>query len=464
MRHPRCSTFVVGGVLLLAGLSASSCTVSSAGRTPGSARGAATATRAPSGSATGAGSGSASGAASKIKKVVVIIKENRTFDNMFGRFPGADGTRWGTTSTGERVRLRRAPDRYPFDLGHDFFRGLMGINGGKMNGFDRIPGNRHILWSYTQYGGSQLPNYWAYARHFVLGDHMFSSTYGPTPPEHLYLFAASSDRTISHNIRTDKHHGAYCEDPGDRFEQLGHDPSLRGWERRDQESKIMSITRLIRACLRIQTIFPKLEDKGISWRYFVRKPQYQDLPKAVVQLRRTDRWKKVVSPDLFPHMARSGRLPQVSYLVPPPNYSEHPKGNGRSMCAGENWTVRQVNSIMRGPDWPHVAIFIVWDDFGGFYDHVPPPMVDDMGLGPRVPLLVISPYAKKGYVSHTRYEFSSILAFMERLWGISPLTHRDAEANDMFGAFDFHRAHPRPPLLLKPRPEVPGAYPPRCRL
>jgi phospholipase C len=116
---------------------------------------------------------------------------------------------------------------------------------------------------------------------------------------------------------------------------------------------------------------------------------------------------------------------------------------------------------MRGPDWNRTAIFITWDDFGGLYDHVPPPQVDAFGLGPRVPLIVISPWVKPGHISHTTYEFSSFLAFLERLYGIEPLTKRDAAANDMFDMFDFTQT-PLDKLILEQRPEKPGVWPPAC--
>jgi phospholipase C len=117
---------------------------------------------------------------------------------------------------------------------------------------------------------------------------------------------------------------------------------------------------------------------------------------------------------------------------------------------------------MRGPDWSHTAIFVVWDDFGGLYDHVPPPHVDTMGLGARVPLIVISPWARRGLVRHTRYEPSSILAFMEHIFRLPALTARDKHANDLLGMFNFHKA-PRPRLILHPRPKVPNSHPHRCR-
>jgi phospholipase C len=117
---------------------------------------------------------------------------------------------------------------------------------------------------------------------------------------------------------------------------------------------------------------------------------------------------------------------------------------------------------MRSSYWKRTAIFIVWDDFGGFYDHVRPPVVDEFGFGPRVPLIVISPWVKDGEVAHATLEFSSILAFIERRFGIPPLARRDARANDMFRFFDWSRK-PIKPLVLRPRPQVKGAKPPRCR-
>jgi phospholipase C len=105
---------------------------------------------------------------------------------------------------------------------------------------------------------------------------------------------------------------------------------------------------------------------------------------------------------------------------------------------------------MNGPDWNSTAVFLTWDDFGGFYDHVPPPSVDQFGLGPRVPLLIISPYSRRGYISHTNYEFSSFLAFVEKRFGLPALTKRDQAANNMLDSFDFDQ-RPLPPLILRSR-------------
>jgi phospholipase C len=138
----------------------------------------------------------------------------------------------------------------------------------------------------------------------------------------------------------------------------------------------------------------------------------------------------------------------VSWLIPDFPLSEHPTVGALSVsvCEGENWTVDQINAIMQGPDWPTTAIVLTWDDFGGFYDHVAPPQADEFGYGPRVPLIMISPYVKQGVVSHTVYEFASVLQLMETRFNLKPLTTRDTTANSLLDTFDFTQA-PAPPLI-----------------
>jgi phospholipase C len=406
------------------------------------------------------GGGQGSGTDVPIEKVVIIIKENRTFDNLFGRYPGVDGATHGELSDGTRIPLRAAPDVYPHDLGHGFLDGLTAINGGRMNGFDLLPGAGDGL-GYRQYRRRDLPAYWSYADHFVLADRMFSSTFGPTAPEHLFLFAATANRVISNVLARDgsRQEGPvrYCDDRLEYFRRLRRDPRIREWERRLELDKILSVSHYIRACLDVETIFPRLEDEGIGWKYYVERDDFQNITRAVDEINNTERVRNVVDPDTFLEDVRTGELPSVSYLVPPHEASEHPKGPPRStsMCAGENWTIEHVNALMQGPDWEKTAIFITWDDFGGLYDHVRPPRVDDLGFGPRVPLLVISPWVRPGHISHTTYEFSSLLAFVERLFGLPPLTARDRRANDLFDVFDFDQ-EPLETLELEPREEDPS--------
>ncbi|HZA20826.1 MAG TPA: alkaline phosphatase family protein [Actinomycetota bacterium] len=137
-----------------------------------------------------------------------------------------------------------------------------------------------------------------------------------------------------------------------------------------------------------------------------------------------------------PHQGhKRERLRNVSWVVPGPGVNEHP--GGPSVCVGENWTVQHINAIMRSKYWKSTAIFITWDDFGGFYDHEPPPHYDIMGLGPRVPMLIISPWTKQGFVDQTVYEFSSVLAFIETIFGLECMTQRDCQAENMLESFDF---------------------------
>jgi phospholipase C len=150
--------------------------------------------------------------------------------------------------------------------------------------------------------------------------------------------------------------------------------------------------------------------------------------------------------------AASGSLPAVSWVIPDFGESEHPTGfagqtSAVGVCEGENWTVRQINAVMQSPAWPRTAIVLTWDDFGGFYDHATPPWVDEYGLGPRVPLIVISPYAKEGAVSHTTYEFASLVQLVEGRYNLTPLGTRDMVANSLLDMFDFSQA-PAPPMIL----------------
>ncbi|MDP9301497.1 MAG: hypothetical protein M3P43_11490, partial [Actinomycetota bacterium] len=145
-------------------------------------------------------------------------------------------------------------------------------------------------------------------------------------------------------------------------------------------------------------------------------------------------------------------LPPVTWITPRFELSDHPEYN---FCHGENWSTQVINAIMQSPMWKSTAIFLTWDDYGGFYDHVPPTQVDDFGFGIRVPMIVLSPYARQGVVSHELGEFSSVLRFIEDNWGLTQLTRRDRQATPLSSAFDFQQA-PRPPDPLPLRTDCEG--------
>jgi phospholipase C len=375
-----------------------------------------------------------------IKHIVFILKENRSFDNYFGTFPGANGATSGKISTGQLIPLGHLPDVTPNDPGHGWPEALASIDGGKMDRFDIIDGGNvnGAYTSYTQFQQADIPNYFSYAQNFVLSDNTFSSMHGGSFPQHLYAVAAQSDGVI--NIPFANDGGAIggwgCDDPADTLVQV-----------MDEEGDITGEY----PCFDFETLADSMETAGVSWKYYA--PSYGERGyvfntlNAINHIRNSDLWTtNVVSDTQFASDALSGQLPAMSWLVTG-DASEHPP-NGS--CFGENWTVTQINAIMQGPDWESTAIFLAWDDFGGFYDHVPPPAVDIYGFGPRVPMLIISPYAIAGHISHTQYEFSSVLKYAEETYGLPPLTERDQDANDMQDSFNYTQS-PNPPLILTQR-------------
>ena len=383
-----------------------------------------------------------------IKHIVFFIKENRTFDNYFGTYPGANGATTAMDSEGKVVPLQHEADQIP-DIDHSSRGARMAYDNGKMDRFDllrsngqRNPANPYGNNSLTQFHQSDIPSYWTYAQNFVLGDNMFSSLMGPSFPNHLYTVAAQSGGAINNPI-TDRNIGTLrnatrgwgCDVPNQKVTVQGSDGS----------------THLQEACFNFQTLADELDARGYSWRYYAPPEGSSGYIwssfNAIRHIRYGPDWKYVVPAEQFMTDAASGNLPAVSWIVTPARVSEHAPA---SVCVGENWTVQMLNSLMRGPDWSSTAVFITWDDFGGFYDHVAPQQIDGYGLGFRVPLLVISPYAKKGFIDHTQYEFSSMLRFAEDQLGLPTLTNRDKAANDMMGAFDFNQS-PRPALLLEQR-------------
>ena len=368
----------------------------------------------------------------KIKHIVFLVKENRTFDNYFGTFPGADGATEGMIHTGEIIPLSRQPDKLTHDIDHSFQGAVRAINGGAMNQFDLISGGADLS-GYSQYLEEDIPNYFAYARYFTLADSMFSSLTGPSFPNHLYTVGAQS--------------GGAINNPGGGIWGCDAAPTAR--------VQVMDDTghmSQVYPCFDFTTLADRLEEAGISWKYYAPGKGQSGFIwssfQAINHIRNSPLWdENVVDPSNFEIDALNGNLPALSWIVIGSGLSEHPPA---STCQGENWTVQQLNAVMQGPDWNSTVVFLTWDDFGGFYDHVPPPTVDRFGFGPRVPLIVISPFAKHHHISHTVYEYSSLLKFAEKRFRLQSLTDRDLFANDVLDSFDFDR-RPLRPLVLQQR-------------
>lgn len=376
-------------------------------------------------------------AAYPITHIIIIDRENRSFDEMFGRFPHADGTTTAMTSTGKRVALTRATDRTLLDVGHAGAAATLAVDGGRMDGFDLLPGaiqdGRDV--SLTQYRATDIPLYWAYARRYALDDHFFSTIMGPSFPNHLVTVAGTSANTTD-NPRGQIVHAWGCDGGSTSWVQAISNEGKR---------------YLTHPCFDMSTLPDELQAHHISWKYYAPPPfasgyVWSSLD-AVRHIRYGPLWKSnVPNSTQFIADVRHGRLPAVSWLVTDAPHSDHPPA---SICVGQNWATSVINAVMESSYWKSTAIFLTWDDFGGFYDHVAPPRLDYVSLGPRVPTIVISPYARAHSVDHTVLDFTSMLKFIEDDFGLAPLRWRDAHATSIRSSFDFSQ-HPLPPLVQTP--------------
>jgi phospholipase C len=377
-------------------------------------------------------------ACNPIEHIVIMDKENRSFDSMFGTFPGADGATTYRDDHGQIRPLAHQPDHLQGDIGHDFLNARIAYNDGKMDHFSQVSNaiQGGVDVADSQFSRSDIPNYWAYAKTFTLDDHFFSTVLGPSFPNHLFTIAGQ-DANVADNVSG----SAWgCDAPaGTRVLQVAPDGSRS----------------MIPPCFDFRTIGDVLTAHRLSWRYYAPGPEdpgyIWSAFDAIKHVRFGPAWDQHVrDAGSFAADAASGHLPAVSWLVEPWTVSDHPP---ESICAGENWTVRQINAIMRNrKGWEHTVIILTWDDFGGFYDHVPPPPGPNPQIeyGFRVPAIIISPYARAGFVDHTEYSFPSLLKVIETVFHLPALTAVDRAARDLGASFDFAQ-HPLPPLVLSQR-------------
>jgi hypothetical protein len=309
-----------------------------------------------------------------------------------------------------------------------------------MNRFNLLPGaiqNRKDI-ADSQYHQSDIPDYWAYAQHYTLDDHFFSTVMGPSFPNHLVTIAADSNN-VDDNPTGQSHHAWGCD--GGKYSTVSAINPATGQR------------YLTKPCFNIKTIADVLDRYQVSWKYYA-PGQYQsgygwDSFDAIKSIRYSKLWKTVADypTKRFVHDARTGHLPAVSWLVTDAPESEHPP---YSVCVGESWTVQQINAVMQGADWSSTLIVLVWDDFGGFYDHVPPPAVNYISLGPRVPAIMISPYSRAHSVDHHSLQFDSILKFIEQDFRIPAVNSNDRHAPSLISSLDL-KQKPLAPLVLKPQ-------------
>ncbi len=353
-------------------------------------------------------SGHSNTATTPIQHAVFIMMENHTFDNMFGRFPGANG-----------VTLPRASNPVRTDFNHNGPGAIAAIDGGKM---DEFPVQGQI-----QYTQADIPNYWAYAQQFGLSDNFFTSMFSNSTPNHVAMVAAQSggvnESTQVQGCISLQNNLIFSRSAANGDEYWGY------------------------PCYTINSIPQELDAAGTSWKYY----SNTDIWDAPLMLKSDyNSPNDIKNPNQFVQDVQNGNMAAVSWVTPPPNASDHPPV---AFQPGENFVTGIVNAIMNSSYWSSSAIFITWDDWGGFYDHVPPPQVDGVGLGPRVPLIVISPYAKQGYISHQQSEFSSFTKFVEANWGLPGLGQRDSlsQTSNLMDFFDFTQT-PQQPLILSTLP------------
>jgi phospholipase C len=433
-----------GGAITGAG-STSTSTASSSSSSSGTTSTASTG----SGGTGGTGTGGGGGPATPIKHVIVIVKENHTFDNYFGSFPGAEGTT-SCQLKNQTIPCPKAPDSTLRDLCHAHDCALTDWNHGQMNGWEDVSGSDqggdHLAWA--QYDGTSIPNYWAYAKQFTLADHFFANMLGPSFPGHTFVLAAQA--------------GWATDNPGTNVLQPF-------WGCDQSSSTTVSIldkgtcqTKDVFPCFQIPSL-PDVLPGNVSWKFYGSNfyifPEVWSMFDAIDSIRNGPGWSHIVKTDQLTQDIQNHALPNVVWLVNQDLADEHPLVG--SVCNGENWTVGFINQIMQSEYWQDTAILFTMDDFGGWYDHVPPPRQygcdgnTPYGLGFRLPLIVISPYAKPGFIFKELSEQASIPRFIEKVFGAPPLSSldpaaQDGQANDLMNAFDFNQT-PLPPLVLQQR-------------
>jgi phospholipase C len=386
--------------------------------------------------------------AGPIQHVVIFIRENRSFNEMFGRMAGVDGMRTAPLASGRIVALRRAPDRSLLDIAHSGVAAQLAIDNGRMDGFSRLSGAIQDGFdvALTQYRRVEIPNYWAYAGHFTIDDHFFSTIAGASFPNHLVTIAGTNANTVNNPVNSVNN-------------SWGCDSGK--YSRVDAENPRTGRNYYVKPCFDMRTLVDELNGAGISWKYFSPPPFHSGYIWNALDYVRHDRYSSfwgsnVVPSNQFITDVKQGSLPSVSWLVSGQRQSDHPPS---SICIGENWVVRQMDALMRSPLWKSTVVFLTWDDFGGFYDNVPPPRLNRIALGPRVPTIVISPYARLHYIDHATYDFASILRYIEDKYHLAPLAVYDRNALDI-GSDLNPLQKPDLPLILRPRTCPAGASSP----
>lgn len=372
-----------------------------------------------------------------IKHIIIMVKENRSFDNLFGRFKGANGTTY-YRKNGQKLKLGKAPDQLRNDILNNYLATKNAIDGGRMDGFYKASGAVRFGHDYadSQFPPSAMSSYFAYARRYSLADRYFGTVASASFPNHLVLVSGQNLGVIDNPY-----------DP----------PSQGRWGCDAQSSVHVSVLTKGRVrsrfpCWKVNTVADEANAAGVSWKYYVspagQRSYVWSTFDAIKQIRDDPRqWSNVQDPSQFMADLSSGKLPALSWLIPPFDKTEHIPA---SECVGQNWTTDQINAVMNSQYWQNSVIIVTWDDYGGFYDHVAPPRKNAYGLGPRVPLLVISPFTRPHLIYRAPLDHRSIIRFVEDTLGLPRLTDYNRSAGSLAPMLNVSQP-PQPPMVLKDR-------------
>ena len=376
----------------------------------------------------------------KIQHIVIVIQENRSFNNLFYGFPGATTSTYGYTSTGKQVTLGPVPLEAKWDVEHDSSGYFAACNGTgsipgtncQMNGFDKErAGCVRSCPSYPMYAyvpHSETKPLFAIGKQYVLADQMYESNFDASSfVSHQYIIAGQSESAVNYPLSSS---WGCPGGSGDTISMVGPQRQI------PKGSEVV--------CWDPTTLGDELDNAGISWAFYTSSVNggnggiwsaYQ----AIDHIYNGQDWNKdIITPQTnFFNDVSNGKLRAVNWITPTFGNSDHP---GTGSNTGPAWVASIVNAIGQSKYWDSTAIFIFWDDYGGWYDAEPPAYVDYDGLGIRVPLLIVSAYAKRGHVTHKQYEHGTILKFVEQTFGLPAMAQSDSRANPPDDAFNFNQA------------------------
>jgi phospholipase C len=395
-----------------------------------------------------------------IRHVIVLVQENRSFVNLFMGYPGADAPSKGACKPNHALNLCLDGQPVPLkpitlettgmpggtDIGHDHKAFEIEFDGGKMDGFNSIPfgtastGPPAKLYPYAYVEKSETQPYWNLAKAFTLGDRMFSTETSDSFVAHQQLVAGTTRLNASESlVDTPNSFPWGCDAPSGT-----EVPVIK------VDGTVVTNSHVFPCITQYKTMADVLDAANVSWKFYVDPFEGANADFSgevwnsfdpIKAVRYGPDWKKNVSEpntNIFTDI-KSKKLAAVSWVIPSLADSDHPASGSNT---GPSWVTSVVNAVGKSSYWNNTAIVVVWDDWGGWYDNFPPAQPDYTSLGMRVPLLVISPWAKHGYVSKTEYNFGSILKYIEQNFDTGSLGTTDASANSIGDVFNFTQAPP----------------------